>query len=262
MKNVRQVTKSVNPKNLAVWTFPKLHEYLAYYFYDIYDAEIEHPALFQTPREAFIEGIQKFGKREVRFIPYDDTFKIITLPPAERKYYKVSAQSGIHFRYINYFCHEFGSQSVAGEKVKVRYDPEDAGICYAFVNHRWTKCYSHHYKDFAGKSWKEVKIATEELKKKRQLHEKNKSISAIKLARFLNSAEAEELLLLQRIKDRETNSARQSGNEIKSDGSDSSEEAFAEVEDFKGIEDGSRLENITELVETDTQEFIIYRRLQ
>lgn len=244
-----------------MWTFPKLDEYLACYFYDIYDAEIEHPALFQTPREAFIEGIQKFGKREVRFIPYDETFKIITLPLAERKCYKVSAQSGIHFRYINYFCPEFRSSLVAGEKVEVKYDPDDAGICYAFVNHKWVKCYSEHYKDFAGKSWKEVKVATEELRKKRQLHEKNKTISAIKLARFLNSAEAEELLLLQRIKDRETNAARRTRNELKSDSSDNAEETVTEVESFNS-EECSRLENITEVVEPDTQEFIIYRRLQ
>ena len=262
MKNVRQVTKSVNPKNLAVWTFPKIYQYLASFFYEIYDAEIEHPALFQTPCEAFIEGIQKFGKREVRFIPYDEVFKIITLPPATRKSYKVSAQSGIHFRYINYFCPDFRSPQIDGKRVSVRYDPDDAGICYAYVNERWIKCYSEHYKDFAGKSWKEVKIATEELRKKKQLHEKNKSISAIKLARFLNSAEAEELLLLQRIKDREANSVRQTRNELKLNSSDNSEETVDEGESFNTEEGRLGLENITEVVEVDTQEFIIYGRLQ
>ncbi len=60
MRNVRQVTKSVNPKGLAVWSLSELHGQLCKYFYEVYDT-IDHPALGQSPREAFSLGCPRLG---------------------------------------------------------------------------------------------------------------------------------------------------------------------------------------------------------
>jgi transposase InsO family protein len=51
-RNVRQVTRSVDPKEQAAWTLEGLHQRLCGYLFEVYDT-IDHPALGQTPREAF-----------------------------------------------------------------------------------------------------------------------------------------------------------------------------------------------------------------
>jgi len=53
MRNVRQVTKSVNPEGLATWSLTELYDRLCEYLYEIYDT-VEHPALGRSPREAFL----------------------------------------------------------------------------------------------------------------------------------------------------------------------------------------------------------------
>ena len=66
-RNVRQVTKSVNPKNQAIWTLAFLYDYLCHWAYEIYDT-IDHPALHQSPREAFAQGMLQSGNRPHRMI--------------------------------------------------------------------------------------------------------------------------------------------------------------------------------------------------
>ena len=56
-RNVRQVTKSNKPAGQAVWTLSALHTYLSSFLFEIYDT-IEHPALGQTPRDAYIIGLK------------------------------------------------------------------------------------------------------------------------------------------------------------------------------------------------------------
>src|SRR5258708_36827998 len=53
MKNVRQVTKDVNPKELAIWDLENFYRLLCEWCYEFYDSQQEHPALGQTPREAY-----------------------------------------------------------------------------------------------------------------------------------------------------------------------------------------------------------------
>src|SRR5205809_505684 len=48
-RNVRQVTKSVNPKELAVWPLKPFMERLWEYLYEIYDTNV-HPALGESPK--------------------------------------------------------------------------------------------------------------------------------------------------------------------------------------------------------------------
>src|SRR5207249_10845055 len=50
-KQVRQVTKVVDPKRQAVWTLGDLYSYLTIWAYEVYDTT-PHPALEMSPREA------------------------------------------------------------------------------------------------------------------------------------------------------------------------------------------------------------------
>jgi len=78
-RNVRQVTKSVDPKGQAIWYLPELYDALCQYFYSVYDTA-DHPALGQSPREAYRLGLETTGYRLTRLIAYDQSFLMSTLP--------------------------------------------------------------------------------------------------------------------------------------------------------------------------------------
>lgn len=201
-KNVRQITKSVNPKNHAVWNLKSLFERFSSWAYEIYD-QTEHSSLNQTPREIFAAGMLIGGERVHRLIPYNADFKIMTLPTVPKGTAKVSGNRGVKIRNIHYWTDEFRHPEVVGKQVRVRYDPFDAGKAYAFVNGSWRECISEHYKTFRNRSEREVKIATDELRQRKKLHGKNTETSSGSVARFIESMEADKVLLKQRAMDRE-----------------------------------------------------------
>jgi putative transposase len=88
-------------------------------------------------------------------------------------------------------------------QIPVRYDPFDIGTAFAFVQGRWVSCISEYYLQFKGHSERELLLATAELRKRRQNHTKNVSITGKRLAEFLASAEAHEVILAQRLQDAE-----------------------------------------------------------
>src|SRR5438034_7592463 len=69
------MTKAVNPKNQAVWQLPDLYDFLCEWAYEVYDQQT-HPALGQSPREAWENGLDLGGQREHRRIRYDDVFGV------------------------------------------------------------------------------------------------------------------------------------------------------------------------------------------
>ncbi|MEH1962066.1 MAG: DDE-type integrase/transposase/recombinase, partial [Nostoc sp.] len=201
-RNVRQVTKSVNPKNQAIWTLGLLYEYLCAWAYEVYDTD-EHPALFQSPRDAFAAGIMISGSRLHRMIPYDENFQILTLPTTSEGKAKVQSGSGIKINSIYYWSNIFRDPQIENTSVQVRYDPFDIGIAYAFVLGQWVQCISQYYAEFQGRSEKELKLASAELRKRSSNHARQSRVSAKNLAEFLASVEAQEALLEQRSYDAE-----------------------------------------------------------
>ncbi len=202
MKNVRQVTKYVNPENWAVWTLPEIYNLLTEYFYEVYDT-MEHSELGASPREAFERSMRYSGNRPARFIPYNETFMIITLPGINRNNstVQVSLNGVVKANYINYYSPEL--RSLVGTRVAIKYDPWNMGIVYCYVGNRWVKCIST-LNTFIGRSEMELKIASEELLKQKQLYAQNKNITARKLANLLDCAEQTEKMLIQRSRDEDT----------------------------------------------------------
>lgn len=209
MKNVRQVTKSVNPKGKAVWDLQKLYEFLCVYLFDVYDSN-EHPALGQSPRDAFASGMVRAGHRPNRLIAYDDTFRMLTLPSTKKGTARVSPGRGVKINHIRYWSDSFRDPQVEQSSVPVRYDPWDASLAYAFVGGQWVRCLSEHYKEFRGRSERELKVATQVLRKRLARGGEQFTITAKKLAAFLSSAESEEEVLAQRLADMESEGVRAS----------------------------------------------------
>jgi transposase InsO family protein len=199
-RQVRLVTKSVDPKAHAVWTLERLHEHLCEWAYEVYDS-LEHPALGQSPREAFADGLILGGHRTHRLIPYDEQFQLLTLPTTRKGTAKVVPGRGVKINGLYYWSDQFRDPTVEETQVPVRYDPYDLGLAWAFVAHRWVRCVSEYHAVFHGRSERELMIASDELRARKQAYSRQFAVTASRLAAFLQSAETEESLLAQRLKD-------------------------------------------------------------
>jgi hypothetical protein len=110
---------------------------------------------------------------------------------------------GVKINYICYWSDAFVNPEVERTQVPVRFDPFDAGVAYAFIKGRWVRCISEHHAHFAGRSEREMMLATVELRRRNRRHTQQLAVTARRLADFLASLEAEEILLEQRLRDAE-----------------------------------------------------------
>ena len=221
-KQVRQVTTSVDPKRHAVWTLGDLYTYLCEWAYEVYDTT-PHPALDMSPREAFRVGMARSGQRIHCTIDYDETFRFFSLPTTPKGTAKVEPGRGVKINYLYSWSDEFRPASIEHTQVPVRYDPFDIGTAYAFVQGRWVPCISQYYLQLKGHSERELLLATAELRKRQQNHAKEISITGKRLAEFLASAEAHEMILTQRLRDAEA------------------QDIFAQMGSVRGIEPREKL---------------------
>lgn len=198
-KNVRTVTKSNNPKGLAVWTLGELDALLEKYLYDIYDKAV-HGTLGQSPSAAFDSGIQKSGWRDNREIDYEE-FAMWTYPSPSRSKVLVQPRRGVLINYFYYWCDEFRSPVVEKTKVEVRYDPFDLGVAYAWVNKKWVKCVSSHHHILKGRSLKDLQLAAEELRRLKLNSNKQKVVTAKNLAELMATIAPAEQQRKQQLRD-------------------------------------------------------------
>lgn len=197
----RLATRAVDPKRLAVWTLPDLYDQFWTWAEEIYH-QTEHPALGQSPLEAYQAGLAQSGEREHWRIPYDETFLMLTRPSTRKGTAKVWRGRGIKLHHLTYWNDALRQPEVEGTQVPVRYDPFDLGVAYAFVQHRWVECISQYYTEFHGHSERELEVAATELL--RRTGGQRTVLDAKRLAEFLTNVQAHEALLLQRMRDLET----------------------------------------------------------
>jgi putative transposase len=143
-------------------------------------------------------------------IPYDQEFLMATLPATPKGTAKVTPGRGVKINHIYYWSGSFQSPAVESQQVPIRYDPFDAGTAFAFVERRWVRCHSEYYTVLHGHSEKELMIASNELRRRQQSHSRGLVITAKKLAGFLRSVEADELIMAQRLRDQEAQATRNS----------------------------------------------------
>lgn len=202
MKNVRQVTQSHNPQNRAIWTLPFLYAALTEWAYDHYD-QTEHSALQQSPREAYELSLRETGFRKHKIIPYDETFRFLTLPSTPKGTAKLQPNKGVCINKRYFWSLSFRNAALEKTHLPVKYEPYDCGIAYAFINGVWTKCISEKFADFNGRTEREVALATIELENRSKQKGEKFKYKAGRLAEFLGSLDAKELLLKQRVQDAE-----------------------------------------------------------
>ncbi|MBE4906944.1 TnsA endonuclease N-terminal domain-containing protein [Bacillus luteolus] len=201
MKNVRQITKEVNPKKHSVWNLEELYLIFIKWCYEVYDTT-PHSSLGESPRELYVRRIAKTGSRKNTYIKYDETFKMLTLPTTKKGTAKVVVGQGVKINYFYYWAEVFLHPDVEGENIPIRYDPYNIGIAYAYVNNYWVMLNSENFSTLANRTEKELKIATAELRKRKRQFGQKKQISSSQIVKFLQSAEEFEQMQLQKLKDK------------------------------------------------------------
>ena len=201
-KRTRQVTKANDPKGQAIWTLALLYEHFCGYAYEFYDQR-KHPALGQSPREAFAMGLEQSGMRLQQKVLYDENFQIFTLPSTPKGTAKVQPRIGVKINYLYYWSTDdsFLNPNIEGTQVPVRYDPFDVGTAYAYVNGRWVRCICEQYSYLQGHTERELQLASTELRKQKKQYANAVSIRSKDIAHYLESAEAQEALQQQRLHD-------------------------------------------------------------
>lgn len=204
----RQMTREVDPKRLAVWTLERFSARCAEWAYEVYD-QMEHAALFQSPRDAFTQGMQLAGPRLHRLQPYSEEFIMLTRPTTRTGQVKVDAARGITVNWLHYWNPAFQNSEVAGRSFPVLYEPYDMGVVYAFVRDQWLECIADDYAQVHGHSEREWQLTLEEWREHQRQHSaKRVTVNDPLVARFLEENATEERIFLQRQRDQEAQSLR------------------------------------------------------
>ncbi len=203
----RLLTKATDPRRHAVWTLPALTERVQQWADEEYET-IRHPALGMTPRQAYELSLRRDGVRSHKHIEYDDTFLKATFPSTRKGTAKVEPGTGVRMNYLDYWCEAMRDSMVENTQVKVRYDPFDVSVGYAYIDRKWRKC-DCPYTEFAGCSERELQLLIEELRKRNRITygREQTEMTQKQLAAFRRDNTEIEAILRQEHHDRETRTA-------------------------------------------------------
>ena len=206
-KQPRLSTRTTDPKRLAVWTLPKLAERVQQWADEEYET-IRHPALGMSPREAYDLSILQDGERAHKRIAYNDAFLKATFPTTRKGTAKIEPGVGVRMNYLDYWCEAMRDPTVENTQVKVRYDPFNVSVGYAYIDGKWRVC-DCPYTEFAGCSERELQLLTEELRKRNRItsSREQREITQKRLATFRRENDDVEAVLHQQRHDRETRAA-------------------------------------------------------
>jgi putative transposase len=129
-KNVREVTKGNNPKNLAELSLFEFDDRLRHYFYDV-APRVDHPALLMTPEQCMKEGLTRMGARAHKHIPYTEEVEMLLSPMVRGQGGKRIVQTGGVVKVDNDWYYNPALQIYVDRTFEVRGNPADCR--YVFV---------------------------------------------------------------------------------------------------------------------------------
>ena len=205
LRNPRAMSREVDPREHVVWNLPMLFGTLETYFFDVY-ANLLHPALAETPKQAHDRGLLLTGTNAHRAVEFDRDFLIGTLPAAPGSQGARTVQGngkGIEVLYNLYWQNQFRMPALLGKRLNTRIDPYDVSHVYAWRpdTRVWLDCISNHYELLRGRSWREIKILSKEIVEKARLGQKTPRMTVAIMAPFLSGVRRNEAAEEQRLKD-------------------------------------------------------------
>lgn len=198
----RQVSREVDPKRLARWTYGMLEEHLGRYFTEIYHHN-HHSTLGASPMQKFSEGRKFSGLREHTLIPYDKQFIAATCPSTAKGKAKVSHR-GIKINYRYYTCGALTGTRHRGNEYPVRYDPFNLNRAYVYVDGCWHECLAYDAAVMPPMTEKALRIVSAMLKLEFRTSRQAAELNAQRIAEYLREAEEDMTLMAQLLREQET----------------------------------------------------------
>jgi putative transposase len=184
-RDVRRVTREVDPRTTAVWTLAELASMLRAWAYEEYDQR-DHPALLTSPRDWFERGLLHGGSRPMRLIAYDQLFQVMTMPFVSRGGGRqIHPQRGIKVSEIQYWHDVFGRPALRGTKVRTRFDPWDARRVFSFAAGSWQEARNDQIEFLEDVTVRELEFASKGLDKLGKDHRSGRTSRAAQIGHFL-----------------------------------------------------------------------------
>jgi transposase InsO family protein len=203
LQNPRQLSKTHDPRLHTEWDLVSLNDALSKYIENTYHNK-PHDMLGASPKQAFEDGNLRAGSRDVRYIPFDQSFYLLTLPSTRKGTARVIRGHGIKLNHIYYTGPSLRQASMAGKDLEVRYDPLDVSLAYVYADGRWCRLDSEYAAEFKHHSVKEVQILSEEILRRAKDSGERQKINARLLAEALLSPDKESASYRQRMADEES----------------------------------------------------------
>ena len=201
-RHFRQVSRDVDPKRLARWTYGMLEEHLGRYFTEVYPHN-HHSTLGTTPMQRFVEGLKYSGLREHTLIPYDKHFIANTCPSTPKGKAKVSPR-GVKINYRYYTCGAIAGARHHGAEYPVRYDPFNLNHGFVYVDGCWHECLAYDAAIMPPLTEKALRIVTATLKLDFRSSRQASELNAVRIAEYLQQAEEDMALMAQLLREQET----------------------------------------------------------
>ena len=203
LRRVRTLSSSHHPAKEAVWTLPLLYEALEKWLFEVYPG-LRHGSLGASPREVFEQGLYRCGERSNRYVCADSALRILLAVTPDGGTRKVDPVRGIDVGLLRYWHQDFARGDVGGSAVRVKVDPFDCAVAFAWVRGRWVTCsLADGAADLGGRSWKQIALAVKELREQHRAGAQARDVNASTLGRFLRELDAKGELARQMLRDAE-----------------------------------------------------------
>jgi len=159
--DVRQVTQSHNPRNLAVWSLGPAYEQLCDWAYNRHAKQL-HATLKESPQSLYARTLDLTGYRNHRMIAYDEDFRVMTLPTNHKGTAKNVLNKGVRINNEYYSNPCLLERNLLEKDLPVKYDPYDYSTAWVYVRDKWIKCLSQDHHQLRGMTEIELRIRSAE----------------------------------------------------------------------------------------------------
>lgn len=206
LQNPRSLSRSHDPRKLAIWTLHTLREAFSTYIETVY-SKLEHAALGVSPETAMAISLDQSGHRYHKHIPYTKDFIMMCWPTTPKGTAKIEPSRGVKIGYIYYWNPEFHDRRYHHRQVPVRYDPFNKAMATAYINGHWVICESEYKEVFQGLTEKQVDEATQEIRAIFKRTGERRAIKAYVLAEFFRNITKTEQGLIDHLRHAESQSS-------------------------------------------------------
>ena len=148
LKNPRQMSKSHDPRELALWTPSRYLSRSEEYLFEVHP-ELGTTGSLESPGQTHRRFSKQAGRRPGRYIAYDDRFLIMTLVEPRNPKRQIHSY-GVSINGLRYWSFELEDHIGNKKRYRVRYDPLNLSRAYIHINKRWVqlRCTSTVVRDY------------------------------------------------------------------------------------------------------------------